>query len=224
MEFALFLSVKKDSGKKRLVIDARQVNKVTLLEAYLPPTCAEVISGMYDAKIFTVLDLKQAYRWIPLCEDSKQYTAFSSHLGHFEYNYCVFGFVNSQATLCRLLSKVLEGLIGRNLHIYVDDIILFSKTPDDHISLLDQTFKRLDDAQLSVNPEKSNIFTTSIIYLGHRISSKCIQILEGHIDSILKLREPATKKQVRSFLGMVNYYRNHIDNYTNIARPLKALC
>ena len=92
------------------------------------------------------------------------------------------------------------------------------------MDLLNQTFKILDDAKLSVNPEKSNIFTTSIVYLGQRISSKGIQILETHIDSILKLREPATKKQVRIFLGMVNYYRNHVDNFTNIAKPLQILC
>ena len=130
--------------KYRLVIDARPVNVVTLGEAYIAPTVEESISAMYGAKSY---NLKQAYHSIHLTEKAKQLTAFGTPFGQFHFNYCCFGFKNSGATLCRLLTKIFSDMIGKSVQIYCDDILIYTLSIENHIDITNEVLSRLDNAK-----------------------------------------------------------------------------
>ena len=117
-----------------MVLDAQKVNALTKPETLIPPSCQEVMSTMYNSKIFSLIDIKQAYHGIRLEESSRQYTCFTTFKGNYEFNLCVFGMLNSQAALCRTMSKVLAGVLGKNIHIYIDDLIIHSTTVEHHLN------------------------------------------------------------------------------------------
>ena len=179
---------------------------------------------MYNSKIFSLIDIKQAYHGIRLEESSRQYTCFTTFKGNYEFNSCVFGMLNSQAALRRTMSKVLAGVLGKNIYIYIDDLIIHSTTVEHHLDLLKEVIERLDKANLSVNPAKCKMFQTGIKYLGMFVDQLGVHCVEEQIDSILNLKRPENTKSVRQFLGAVNFYSSHIPYYSELAKPLYALC
>ena len=119
---------------------------------------------------------------------------------------------------------ILHGVLGQGVHVYIDDVIIYTKTIKEHFEILDEVLlHRPKSANLTINAEKSKLFCKSLVYLGSKISKKGVQILESHIDSIHRLKMPTNRKQIRQFLGAMNFVSRHIENYTKLARPLQML-
>ena len=179
---------------------------------------------MCGAVIFTSLDLKSGYWQVELDEDSIPYTAFTvGPLGFYECLRMPFGLKNAPATFQRLMENCLGDLHLNWCIIYLDDIIIYSKTPEEHVRRLEAVFKKLSKAGLKLKPSKCEFFKSEITYLGHVVSNEGIATDPKKIKAIQLWPRPETVTQVRKFTGLTNYYRKFIHNYAKVAKPLHQL-
>ena len=216
--------VRKKDGSLRFCIDLRKLNARTVKDAYSLPRIDESLDCLNGSQIFTSLDLKSGYWQVELDEVSKPLTAFTvGPLGFYECQRMPFGLTNAPATFQRLMESCLGDMHLSWCIIYLDDIIIFSKTPEEHIKRLKGVFEKLAQAGLKLKPRKCELFKTKIAYLGHIVSAKGIETDPKKISAISQWPIPKTVTDVRSFLGFTNHYRRFIHQYAQIARPLHEL-
>ena len=216
--------VRKKDRSLRFCVDLRKLNARTVKDAYSLPRIEEALDSLNGACIFTSLDLKSGYWQVELDEDSIPLTAFTvGPLGFYECVRMPFGLTNAPATFQRLMESCLGELHLDWCIIYLDDIIIFSKTPDDHITRLEGVFEKLAKAGLKLKPSKCEFFRSSLKYLGHIVSKDGIATDPRKIEAITKWPQPKTVTDVRSFTGFTNYYRKFIKGYAKIAHPLHEL-
>ena len=216
--------VRKKTGELRFCIDLRTLNARTEKDAYSLPRIEDSLDSLNGAKIFSSLDLKSGYWQVELEEESIPLTAFTvGPLGFYECVRMPFGLTNAPATFQRLMENCLGDLHLRSCIIYLDDIIIYSKTPEEHVHRLEQVFEKLAAAGLKLKPSKCEFFKTEINYLGHVVSQEGIRTDDKKIEAIKNWPRPITNTDVRSFLGFTNYYRRFIHKYSQIAKPLNSL-
>ena len=216
--------VRKKTGELRFCIDLRTLNARTEKDAYSLPRIEDSLDSLNGAKIFSSLDLKSGYWQVELEEESIPLTAFTvGPLGFYECVRMPFGLTNAPATFQRLMENCLGDLHLRSCIIYLDDIIIYSKTPEEHVHRLEQVFEKLAAAGLKLKPSKCEFFKTEINYLGHVVSQEGIRTDDKKIEAIKNWPRPVTNTDVRSFLGFTNYYRRFIHKYSQIAKPLNSL-
>lgn len=213
--------VNKSDGSVRFCIDFRKVNKITVFDSEPMPDLESVFVKMAGNTVFSKADLTKGYWQIPLSGRAKEVTAFETPLGLFQFTVTPFGMVNSGATFCRMIRKVLDGI--PNVESFVDDIWIFSKNWDDHLQTLNDVFTRLRDAGLTAKPSKCQIGKSKIDCLGHCISGNGLEPNQDKISDIVDAKRPTTKRQIRSYLGMVGFYRRFIPQFSSIALPLTGL-
>lgn len=207
----------------RIVIDYRKLNSVTISDRYPIPQINEVLSQLGKNQYFSVLDLKSGFHQIPLKESDIEKTAFSINNGKYEFTRLPFGLKNSPPIFQRALDDILRRHIGEICYVYIDDIVVFSKSQQEHIIHLNQIFKTLDDANMKVQLDKCHFFRNSVEFLGFIISSEGIMTNPAKVEAIAKLPYPENIKQLRSFLGLSGYYRRFIKDYAMLAKPLTIL-
>ena len=195
-------------------------------DAYSLPRIEESLDCLHGAIIFTSLDLKAGYWQVEMDESSIPYTAFTvGPLGFYECVRMPFGLTNAPAMFQHLMESCLGDYHLKYCIIYLDDIIIFSKTPEEHISRLRKVFQKLDEAGLHLKPTKCELFKDRLEYLGHVVSSKGIETNPKKIAAILNWPHPRNITQIRSFLGFCNYYRKFIKGYAQVAfNKLKEIC
>lgn len=217
--------VKKKSGEFRMCVDFRKLNSVTKQINFPLPDLQDVVDAMSEAhpKYFSVLDLKSGFYQIPLSPDTKEKTTFVSHSGQYNFLRLPMGMTNAPISFQILMTKVLKGQNFKNLLCYVDDVIIFSKSFEEHLKHLKEVFYRLDNADLRLHPEKCKFAMPKVLYLGHFISEKGVEVDSSKIEIITKYPQPTSQKQIRQFLGLCGYYRKFIRNYAAIANPLNRL-
>ena len=215
--------VKKKDGSFRFCVDFRKVNKVTKVDSFPMPLVADALDSLAGASVFSVLDLKSGFWQIQMQEDSKQKTAFSTHNGLYEFLTMPFGLVNSGASFQRLMGHILRGLEYRFALIYIDDIIIFSKSVDEHLDHLEEVFRRLRDANVKLNPKKCSFVKQRVEYLGHVVTLEGISPNPDKVRVVQEYPTPTNLKELRSFLGLANYYRRFVRGFSHIANPLNAL-
>ena len=210
--------VRKKDGSLRFCIDLRKLNARTVKDAYSIPRIEDALDSLNGACIFTSLDLKSGYWQVELDDKSIPLTAFTvGPLGFYECVRMPFGLTNAPATFQRLMESCLGDLHLNWCIIYLDDIIIFSKDPDDHITRLEGVFEKLAEAGLILKPSKCEFFKARLKYLGHVVSPQGIATDPTKIEAILKWPRPKTVTDVRSFTGFTNYYRKFIKGYAKIA-------
>ena len=220
---AVVLARKKD-GFLRFCIDLRKVNARTIKDAYSLPCIDETLDCLGGAIIFTSLDLKSGYWQVEMDEESKALTAFMvGPLGFYECERMPFGLMNAPATFQHLMESCLGELHLNWCIIYLDDIIVFSKTPEEHLRRLRGVFYKLAKAGLKLKPSKCEFFKSRITYLGHIVSAAGIETDPKKIEAVKNWTLPRTVMDVRSFLGFTNHYRRFIQSYAKVAQPLNAL-
>ena len=216
--------VRKKDGSLRFCIDLRKLNARTIKDAYSLPRIDDTLDCLNGAQIFSSVDLKSGYWQVELDEASKALTAFTvGPLGFYECDRMPFGLTNAPATFQRLMESCLGHLHLTQCIIYLDDVIIYSKTPKEHIQRLRNVFDKLARAGLKLKPSKCEFFKKRITYLGHVVSHQGIETDPRKIEAIKKWPTPKTVTDVRSFLGFTNHYRRFIHKYAHIAAPLNIL-
>ena len=216
--------VKKKDGSLCFCIDLRKLNARTIKDAYSLPRIEESLDCLNGATIFTSLDLKSGYWQVELDDESIPLTAFTvGPLGFYECVRMPFGLTNAPATFQRLMESCLGEMHLNWCIIYLDNVIIFSSTPEEHITRLRAVLQKLRTAGLKLKPSKCNFFRDRISYLGHIVSKNGVETDPKKIKVIQKWPVPENVYDVRSFLGFTNYYRKFLFRYSRIARPLNEL-
>ena len=208
----------------RFCIDLRTLNNRTVKDGYSLPRIEDTLDCLHGAVWFSTLDLKSGYWQVELEEEAKPLTAFTvGPLGFLECEHMPFGLTNAPATFQRLMESCL-GELHLNCHIiYLDDIIVFSRTPEEHIHRLKAVFEKLKAAGLKLKPSKCDFFKKEIKYLGHVVSEQGVSTDPDKIKAVTEWPQPTTVTEVRSFFGFVSYYRRFIPNFSKVAKPLNKL-
>ena len=200
--------VRKKDGSLRFCIDLRRLNARTIKDAYGLPRIEETLDCLEGSIIFTSLDLKSGYWQVEMDEASKPLTAFTvGPLGFYECERMPFRLTNAPATFQRLMESCLGDLHLNWCIIYLDDVIVFSKTPKEHIERLCGVFHKLFLAGLKLKPKQCEFFKLKIAYLGHIVLAKGIETDPKKVEAVKNWTIPKTVTDVRSFLGFTNYYR-----------------
>ena len=215
--------VKKKDGTSRFCVDYRKLNAVTRKDSFPLPRIDDAIDSLRGAKYFTTLDMQSGYHQVAMHPNSKEKTAFISHAGLYHFHVLSFGLTNAPPQFQRLMSRVLLGLEWKICLVYIDDVIVFSSTFEEHIHRLRLVFDRFRQANLKLKPAKCHFAQASVNYLGFIVSSKGVLPDPAKLAAVDSFPVPKSVKEVRSFLGLCNYYRRFVEKFASIASPLNRL-
>ena len=219
--------VKKKDGTLRFCIDYRHLNSVTKLDKFPLPRIDDLLDQLGQSQYFSTLDLAAGYWQVKVGDKSREKTAFITHRGLFEFRVMPFGLTNAPAIFQRLMQKVLEGLNPDQgpefVEVYIDDVLVFSRTMEDHVKHLRQVLNRLRKAGLKLKPGKCHFVRQTVEYLGHVITPSGLQPNPNQVSAIRDYPSPESVTQVRQFLGMISYYRRFIEGFAKVASPLHSL-
>ena len=215
--------VRKKDGTLRFCIDYRRLNDVTVKDAYPLPRIEDAIDYLTGAKYFSALDLASAYWQVAMDPDSVDKTAFATHIGLFEWLVMPFGLSNAPATCERLMEQIFQGVQWNGVLIYLDDLVAYGTTWNEALRRLRIVFQRLREANLKLKPSKCFLMREETEYLGHRVSANGVQPGERKVQAITHWPTPTSVDEVRSFLGLVGYYRKFIPDFAGIAHPMVSL-
>ncbi len=217
--------VKKPDGSHRFCIDYRKLNNATVSDVYPLPRIDDALDtlGMVKPQYFSTLDLQSGYWQVEMNEQSKELTAFTTHYGLYEYNRMPFGLKNAPGTFQRLMESVMSSMNWRQCLVYLDDVIVFSRTFDEHLTHLKEAFQAIEDAGLKLKPSKCFFAKPKIKYLGHIVSKDGIAPCPEKCEAVMNFPTPHDVKSLRSFVGLANYYRKFVHGFGKIAAPLNKL-
>ena len=215
------LLVPKSDGSYRLCQDYRSLNSQTVPDNYPLPRISDCVEKIGQAKFITKIDLLRGYYQIPLSERAKRISAFSTVDGFYQFNVMPFGLRNAPSTFQRLANQLVHGLEG--CAVYLDDLVIFADNWSQHVQRLTSLLKRLQEANLTVNLAKSEFAKATLTYLGFEVGHGQIKPLEAKTKAIHEFAVPRTRKQLRRFLGMINFYRNFCPNLSETLAPLTSL-
>ena len=213
--------VKKKSGDIRPVIDFRSLNRVVILESYPLPRIDEVLSTLGGNTIFSHIDLKSAFHQIELTEDSKKYTAFSVNFKKYQFTKLPFGYTNSPSVFQSVMCQALNNIIGKLCFVFIDDILIFSRSIDEHLADIKSVLANLRASNLSIKLEKCSFYKESIEYLGHIINKEGIKCVQN--EKLRNMARPKNVEELQRFLGLANFFRKFIPVFSRIAYPLYQL-
>ena len=216
--------VKKRDGTMRFCVDFRKMNDATIKDAHPLPRIDDTLESLHGAQYFTTLDLKSGYWQVPIREEDKEKTAFRTSSGQlYEFNQLPFGLCNAPATFSRLMDRTLAGLAWNICLYYLDDIIVFSSTWAEHLERLRAVFERLRRANLKLGAHKCHLAAREVSFLGYRVTPEGLEPEPRLMEAISKLPPPINVAEVRSFLGLVGYYRRFVKRFSDKAAPLNHL-
>ena len=220
--FPLILVPKKD-GTWHPVIDYRRLNAVTQPDRFPIPVLSDLLHSLGKNKVFSTIDLLSGFWQIPLREESRELTAFSTPTGHYQFVVTPFGLHSSPITFSRLMQMVFSDLIGKEVLVYMDDIIVISQDVPTHFERLRHVLDRLRSANLKLKLSKCVFLQTTIKYLGHTVTEHGISPLTDKVEAVYNFPVPKNVEEIRSFLGLVGFYRSFIKDFSRIAAPLNRL-
>lgn len=216
--------VRKKNGKLRVCVDYRTLNDRSIKDAYALPRIEEVFDILKGSKYFSTIDMKAGYHQVEIEDTHKERTAFTvGPLGFFEYVKMPFGLSNSPATYQRLMEECLGDYNMTICVIYIDDLIVFADTFEEHLRRLDLILTRLHECKLKLSPEKCYFIQSRVSFLGHVVSEDGIETDPAKIEKVKNWPTPSNPDELRSFLAFAGYYRRFIKDFSKITRPLADL-
>lgn len=215
--------VKKQNGEDRLCVDYRQLNAITVKQPYPMPIVEEQLAVLAGCTVFTSVDLVAGYNQIPIAETSKQYTAFVTNDGHYEFNRMPFGLVNAPSVFQTIINGIIQQLDRGQAIAYLDDVIIPSVNITEGLSRLHKFLTVLKTSGLKLRLSKCKFLAEEVTFLGHRISKDGMIPGNEKTAAIKMLAAPCNIHQLRKFLGLTGFFRKCVPNYAEITRPFRPL-
>lgn len=219
------LFVKKKGGALRMCIDYRALNKITIKNRAPLPRVDDILDRLQKAKVFTSLDLRSGYYQVRIAEGDIPKTAFRTMYGHYEFVVMPFGLTNAPATFQTMMNQILmlTGLLGKSVEAYLDDVLIYTETVEEHIKVLRMILELFRKHKLFVNLEKCEFFKRIIDFLGHTLTADGIMMDAKKVKAIVEWPAPTKVAELQSFLGLTSYYRRFVDSYALRTDPLTRL-
>jgi hypothetical protein len=217
------LLVEKKDGAKRMCVDYRDLNAVTIKNKHPLPRIEDLFDQHQGACVFSKIDLRSGYHQLKIRSEDIPKTAFTCKYGLYEYTVMSFGLTNAPAFFMHLMNKVFMDYLDTFVVIFIDDILIYSKSEAEHEKHLRLVLQRLREHKLYAKLSKCEFWIDEVPFLGHMISKGGIAMDPGKVKDVLDWVVPQTVKEVRSFLGLAGYYRRFIENFSKIAKPLTSL-
>jgi hypothetical protein len=209
--------------EKRPCLDFRRANLLMQTDSFPMPLVADLMDKLTGMKLFSKLDLTKGFWQIPMDEQSRHVLAFSTPLGLFEPLVMPFGMKNAPAIFQREMQRVLKDRLMKGVVVFVDDILIYTKTVDEHADMVEWVLTRLRDEGYVAHPDKCECFQREVSFLGHVVNADGIGVQQYKVQAVRDWPQPKDKKEVRGFLGLTGYYRRFIKDYGKVALPLTAL-
>jgi hypothetical protein len=215
--------VPKKDGTWRMCVDCRAINNITIRYRHPIPRLDDMLDELSGAVVFSKVDLRSGYHQIRMKLGDEWKTAFKTKFGLYEWLVMPFGLTNAPSTFMRLMNEVLRAFIGKFVVVYFDDILIYSKSLDEHLDHLRAVFNALREARLFGNLEKCTFCTDRVSFLGYVVTPQGIEVDQAKVEAIQGWPVPNTITQVRSFLGLAGFYRRFVKDFSTIAAPLNEL-
>ena len=217
------LFVKKKEGTLRMCVDYRALNKITIKNKYPLPRIDELLDRLVGSKYFSKIDLRSGYHQVRVNPIDIPKTAFNCRYGSFEFLVLPFGLCNAPSTFMTLMNNIFQPYLDEFVIVYLDDIMIFSKTLHEHKQHVRKVLQLLREHKLYAKKEKCELFVTSVSFLGHRISSEGISMESSKVQAIMEWPVPRNVNEIQQFLGLSGYYRKFIANFSGICAPISEL-
>ncbi|KAD2805401.1 hypothetical protein E3N88_38778 [Mikania micrantha] len=217
------LFVKKKDGSFRMCIDYRELNKLTIKNRYPLPRIEDLFDQLQGATCFSKIDLRSGYHQLRVTDEDIPKTAFRTRYGHYEFVVMPFGLTNAPAVFMDLMNRVCRPYLDQFVIVFIDDILIYSKTEQEHEDQLKKVLELLRAEQLYAKFSKCEFWLKEVHFLGHVINKDGIHVDPAKIEAIKNWTTPSTPTEIRSFLGLAGYYRRFIANFSKIALPLTTL-
>ena len=217
------LFVKKKYGSLRLCIDYRQLNRVTIRNQYPLPRIDELFDQLQGSRVYSKIDLRSGYHQLRVQESDVPKTAFRTRYEHYEFLVMPFGLTNAPAAFMDLMNRVFQPYLDRFVIIFIDDILVYSGSSEEHSEHLRIVLQTLRERQLYAKLSKCQFWLDRVAFLGHVISAEGVSVDPQKIEAVVNWKPPKNVSEVRSFLGLAGYYRKFVEGFSKIAAPLTKL-
>ena len=214
--------IKKD-GSLRMCIDYRALNNLTVRDRYPLPRIDDLLDRLHGCKIFSSLDLQAGYHQIRINDEDKPKTAMITPMGQIQWKVLCFGLTNAPATFQRVMNQVFKEHIGKILLVYLDDIMVMSRTPEEHKKHLRTVLEVLRQHKLKVKLSKCELNRPQLHFLGHVVGREGVKVDPLKVAVIAKWPVPKNLKELQAFLGLGNYFRKFVNYFSSMVAPLTAL-
>ncbi|KAJ9509347.1 hypothetical protein QJQ45_001810 [Haematococcus lacustris] len=220
---APILFVQKKDGSLRMCIDYRALNKFTVRDRYPLPRIDDLFDKLAGKRVFSSLDLQSGYHQTRITEEDVPKTAFLTPTGQFQFKVLCFGLTNAPATFQRMMNNVFKPLINECVLVYIDDILVMSNTPEEHVQHLRQVLQLMRENKFYAKLAKCEFNKTQLAFLGHIVGSNGIAVDPAKVQVVKEWPTPRNLKDLQAFLGLANYFRRFIPNFSSLAAPLTNL-
>jgi hypothetical protein len=217
------LFVEKKDGTQRMCVDYRSLNEVTIKNKYPLPRIEDLFDQMKGASVFSKIDLRSGYHQLKIRESDIPKTAFRTRYGLYEYTVMSFGLTNAPDYFMYLMDKVFMEYLDKFVVVFIDDILIFSNTKEEHEKHLRLVLEKLRSNQLYVKFSKCEFWLTEVVFLGHVIAAGGVSVDPSKVKDVLNWMPPTNVSEIRSFLGLAGYYHRFIKDFSKIAKPMTKL-
>ena len=217
------LFVAKPNGALRMCVYYRRLNTQTIKQRWPLPRIDQLLDSLHGATVFSSLDLQSGFHQIAINEKDQPKTAFITPNGQYQWKVMGFGLCNAPSTFKKTMHTIFRPLIGKGVQVYMDDLLCYGRTKEEHSRILGEVFALLDKHKLYVNASKCCFEKSELKYLGHIVSKDGIKVDPAKTAAVQSWPAPTSVRDVRSFLGLGNYFRRFIQGYTKLAAPMQAL-
>ncbi|WVZ93549.1 hypothetical protein U9M48_039520 [Paspalum notatum var. saurae] len=221
--FPVLLVEKKDTDVKRMCVDYRALNKVTIKNKYPLPRIDDLFDQLQGACVFSKIDLRSGYHQLKIRPSDIPKTAFTTKYGLYEYTVMSFGLTNAPAYFMQLMNSVFMDYLHKFVVVFIDDILIYSKTEAEHEEHLRLVLQRLREHKLYAKFSKCEFWIDEVRFLGHVVSKGRIAVDPSKVSTVMNWKVPKIPKEVRGFLGLAGYYRRFIENFSRIAKLMTSL-